>query len=297
MFDELRIELCVGQYLDLVGTASASRDPAQAARASSGTSRGSTRSSGRCTSAPRSPAGSTSCVRPAQRVGCRSARRSSCATTCSACSATSDVTGKPVGDDLREGKLTPLVALAADRAGEPDDRALLDRLGAADLDADEIAGAAGPASSRTGARRRDRSARSNGCVGEARAALDAAPITRDARRPLGELAALRRLARPLTPGIRRRTAVDRLAAPMTAGAAPAIEVAGLVKRYGGVRAVDGLSFASQPGEVFGLLGPNGAGKTTTVEILEGYRAPDAGTVRVLGLDPVATAPRCGRGSA
>jgi ABC-2 type transport system ATP-binding protein len=74
---------------------------------------------------------------------------------------------------------------------------------------------------------------------------------------------------------------------MTAAAAePAISVVGLAKHYGSNKAVDGLSFAVAPGEVFGLLGPNGAGKTTTVETLEGYRAPDAGTVRVLGLDPV-----------
>jgi len=66
----------------------------------------------------------------------------------------------------------------------------------------------------------------------------------------------------------------------------AIEVVDLVKHYGEVRAVDGVSLRIDAGEVFGLLGPNGAGKTTTVEILEGYRAPDAGAVRVLGLDPV-----------
>jgi ABC-2 type transport system ATP-binding protein len=66
----------------------------------------------------------------------------------------------------------------------------------------------------------------------------------------------------------------------------AIEVVDLVKHYGEVRAVDGLSLRIEPGEVFGLLGPNGAGKTTTVEILEGYRAPDAGEARVLGLDPL-----------
>jgi ABC-2 type transport system ATP-binding protein len=65
----------------------------------------------------------------------------------------------------------------------------------------------------------------------------------------------------------------------------AIEVDGLEKHYGATRAVDGISFDVGPGEVFGLLGPNGAGKTTTVEILEGYRRPDAGTARVLGLDP------------
>jgi len=59
-----------------------------------------------------------------------------------------------------------------------------------------------------------------------------------------------------------------------------------VKHYGATRAVDGLSFEVGRGEVFGLLGPNGAGKTTTVETLEGYRAPDAGEARVLGLDPL-----------
>ncbi|MFI5045498.1 MAG: ABC transporter ATP-binding protein [Acidimicrobiia bacterium] len=67
--------------------------------------------------------------------------------------------------------------------------------------------------------------------------------------------------------------------------APAIDVVALEKRYGATRAVDGLSLTIREGEVFGLLGPNGAGKTTTVEILEGYRRPDAGEVRVLGLDP------------
>lgn len=66
---------------------------------------------------------------------------------------------------------------------------------------------------------------------------------------------------------------------------PSIEVAGLEKRYGDTPAVDGLSLSVGTGEIFGLLGPNGAGKTTTVEILEGYRRPDAGSVRVLGLDP------------
>ena len=67
--------------------------------------------------------------------------------------------------------------------------------------------------------------------------------------------------------------------------AAAVEVRDLVKCYNGRCVVDGLTFSVQPGEVFALLGPNGAGKTTTVEILEGYRSPDAGQVRVLGLDP------------
>jgi ABC-2 type transport system ATP-binding protein len=68
---------------------------------------------------------------------------------------------------------------------------------------------------------------------------------------------------------------------------PAIEVHGLVKRYGGRAAVDGISLGVERGQVFGLLGPNGAGKTTTVETLEGYRTADRGSVRVLGLDPIA----------
>jgi ABC-2 type transport system ATP-binding protein len=74
--------------------------------------------------------------------------------------------------------------------------------------------------------------------------------------------------------------------PLPAGdSAAAVEVRDLVKTYHGRAVVDGLSFAVAPGEVFALLGPNGAGKTTTVEILEGYRRADAGSVRVLGLDP------------
>ena len=71
------------------------------------------------------------------------------------------------------------------------------------------------------------------------------------------------------------------------GEMPDIDVKGLVKRYGDVVAVDGLTFAVQKGEVFGMLGPNGAGKTTTLEIIEGLRTPDAGTVQVLGTDVIA----------
>lgn len=59
-----------------------------------------------------------------------------------------------------------------------------------------------------------------------------------------------------------------------------------MKSYGSLNAVDGLSFTVAAGEVTALLGPNGAGKTTTVEICEGFRRPDAGQVRVLGLDPI-----------
>ena len=66
---------------------------------------------------------------------------------------------------------------------------------------------------------------------------------------------------------------------------PVIEVRQLHKRYGDTVAVDDISFTVAEGEVFGVLGPNGAGKTTTVECIEGLRAPDRGTVSVLGLDP------------
>ncbi|MFE7120669.1 ABC transporter ATP-binding protein [Streptomyces sp. NPDC057654] len=68
---------------------------------------------------------------------------------------------------------------------------------------------------------------------------------------------------------------------------PAVEVVGLVKRYGAKTAVDGLDLSVARGALTAVLGPNGAGKTTTIETCEGYRRPDAGTVRVLGLDPVA----------
>jgi ABC-2 type transport system ATP-binding protein len=64
-----------------------------------------------------------------------------------------------------------------------------------------------------------------------------------------------------------------------------IEVKGLKKSYGDVHAVRGVDLAINQGEIFSLLGPNGAGKTTTVEILEGFRTRDEGSVSVLGFDP------------
>ncbi len=79
--------------------------------------------------------------------------------------------------------------------------------------------------------------------------------------------------------------VDPAAATPVGPATPAIEVTGLVKRYGATLAVDGLDLTVAKGETLALLGPNGAGKTTTIECCEGYRRPDGGTVRVLGLDP------------
>jgi ABC-2 type transport system ATP-binding protein len=64
-----------------------------------------------------------------------------------------------------------------------------------------------------------------------------------------------------------------------------IEVKGLTKNYGDLQAVRGLDLQIKQGEIFSLLGPNGAGKTTTVEILEGFRVRDSGSVSVLGVDP------------
>jgi len=63
-----------------------------------------------------------------------------------------------------------------------------------------------------------------------------------------------------------------------------LAVQGLTKRYGPLTAVDGVSFAVQRGETFGMLGPNGAGKTTTLEMIEGLREPDAGTISFMGMD-------------
>ncbi len=75
---------------------------------------------------------------------------------------------------------------------------------------------------------------------------------------------------------------------MTAAApSSAVQLRGVAKAFGTTRAVDGLDLDVQPAQVLALLGPNGAGKTTTVEMCEGFTPPDAGTVRVLGLDPIA----------
>ncbi|MFJ2555771.1 MULTISPECIES: ATP-binding cassette domain-containing protein [unclassified Streptomyces] len=85
--------------------------------------------------------------------------------------------------------------------------------------------------------------------------------------------------------------------PHESAADPAIVVEEIRKRYGGHQAVDGVSLRVGRGEFFGLLGPNGAGKTTLVEIMEGLRRPDSGTVTVLGRAPwprdVALLPRLG----
>ena len=86
------------------------------------------------------------------------------------------------------------------------------------------------------------------------------------------------------------TTLDRAAAGSrqrleAAGGRPAVEVAHLRKTYGTLVAVDDVSFSVAEGEIFGILGPNGAGKTTAIECAVGLRQPDAGTIRLLGLDP------------
>ncbi len=79
------------------------------------------------------------------------------------------------------------------------------------------------------------------------------------------------------PGGRRRCDAEGMTA--------VIDVQHLHKAYQDTVAVDDVSFSVEEGEIFGILGPNGAGKTTTVECIEGLRAPDRGTISVLGLDP------------
>jgi ABC-2 type transport system ATP-binding protein len=82
------------------------------------------------------------------------------------------------------------------------------------------------------------------------------------------------------------TAAETLVeAPAPAGRRSAVEVAHLRKAYGSLVAVDDVSFTVTEGEIFGILGPNGAGKTTAIECAIGLRRPDAGTIRLLGLDP------------
>src|SRR5271156_4618596 len=72
-----------------------------------------------------------------------------------------------------------------------------------------------------------------------------------------------------------------------AGSGPAVQIEHLRKTYGPLVAVDDVSFSVGEGEIFGILGPNGAGKTTTVECAIGLQSPDAGTIRLMGLDPQA----------
>jgi ABC-2 type transport system ATP-binding protein len=79
--------------------------------------------------------------------------------------------------------------------------------------------------------------------------------------------------------------MTRTRGPGQSASGPAVEIAHLRKTYGTLVAVDDVSFSVAEGEIFGILGPNGAGKTTTVECAVGLRSADAGTIRLLGLDP------------
>ena len=74
--------------------------------------------------------------------------------------------------------------------------------------------------------------------------------------------------------------------PESMNRATVVEVIAIRKTYGSTVAVDEVSFDVREGEIFGLIGPNGAGKTTTMECVEGLRAPERGTISVLGLNPV-----------
>jgi ABC-2 type transport system ATP-binding protein len=97
-----------------------------------------------------------------------------------------------------------------------------------------------------------------------------------------------RLAKEAVMGV-TETLVTQTSQEDRAGGASgsAVEIAHLRKTYGALVAVDDVSLSVAEGEIFGILGPNGAGKTTTVECAIGLRVPDAGTIRLLGLDPQA----------
>lgn len=183
VFDELRLELCVGQYLDLVGTASASRDAAQATRIER-------YKSGKYTverplHLGAALAGAGPDVHAAlTAVGLPLGEAFQLRDDLLGVFGDRAVTGKPVGDDLREGKLTPLVAAATARASV-DDQTVLCRLGAPDLDADDVAALQGVLV-RSGAVA-EIEARIGECVAEALGALDGAPIDDAARRALADL--------------------------------------------------------------------------------------------------------------
>jgi len=95
--------------------------------------------------------------------------------------------------------------------------------------------------------------------------------------------AWRRLARPAAPVPPRAAARIPLAARLLPeGAAPVLEIAGVIRRFGGVTAVDGVGFAIGRGEILGLIGPNGSGKSTLANLIAGTDRPDAGSIRLAG---------------
>ncbi|WP_320670802.1 ABC transporter ATP-binding protein [Patulibacter defluvii] len=96
---------------------------------------------------------------------------------------------------------------------------------------------------------------------------------------------------PSAPATTAATATATAGAASTTADDPALLIEGLVKRYGERTAVDGIDLRVGRARVLALLGPNGAGKTTTIETCVGFRRPDGGRVRVLGLDPIADSDR------
>jgi len=184
VFDELRVELCVGQYLDLVGTASGSSDPAQAARIER-------YKSGKYTVERPLHLGAALAGRldqlaaPLSEIGLPLGEAFQLRDDLLGVFGDATVTGKPVGDDLREGKLTPLVAVATARASAGD-RDLLARLGSDDMSDAEVL-ALQTLLVTTGARDHVEHAIDR-LVDEALDALGRAPLTREARLALEELA-------------------------------------------------------------------------------------------------------------
>jgi geranylgeranyl diphosphate synthase type I len=184
VFDQLRVELCVGQSLDLMTTAKASTDPIAARRIALYKSAKYTVE--RPLHLGAALAGRLPALEaPLTAIGLPLGAAFQLRDDVLGAYGEPDVTGKPVGDDLREGKATPLVAIAAARA-DAKDRVLLDRLGADDLGVDEIA-ALQDLFVRTGALK-EIELEVERLVGEAHTALDRAPISEEARDLLGELA-------------------------------------------------------------------------------------------------------------
>ena len=129
---------------------------------------------------------------------------------------------------------------------------------------------------RAPARGEGRSEGAQSCVEEGRECVQGA-MTADSPEPVG---------RPHPHDVAVQSPMTALStSPRGRTVRPTVEIDGLVKRYGDVVALDGVSLEVAAGSVCALLGPNGAGKTSAVEICEGFRRPNAGKVRVLGLDP------------
>ncbi|MEZ5169612.1 MAG: polyprenyl synthetase family protein [Acidimicrobiia bacterium] len=184
VFDELRLELCVGQYLDLAGTAARTRDHAAAERIA-------VFKSGKYTverplHLGAAIAGRLDVLRaPLSRIGLPLGRAFQLRDDILGVFGDSALTGKPVGDDLREGKPTPMLAVAAERASVADQR-LLDRLGRPDLTDDDIERLQ-HVIEETGARQTAEETIED-LVSESLDALAAAPVTEEARIGLKELA-------------------------------------------------------------------------------------------------------------